>query len=56
MSTKRFAALPIRIKTYVAGVVLAGAITVLQSFYDLAFHPIGWNWAILAILTLASGS
>lgn len=56
MSTKRFAALPIGIKTYVACVVLAGAITVLQSFYDLASHPIGWNWAILAILTLASGS
>ena len=56
MSTKRFGALPIGIRTYVAGVVIAGAVTVLQSFYDLAFHPIGWNWAILAVLTLASGS
>jgi putative nucleotidyltransferase with HDIG domain len=56
MSTKRFRALPVGIRAYVAGVVVAGAVTVLQSFYDLTNHPIGWNWAILAILTLASGS
>ena len=30
--------------------------TVAQSFYDLAAHPIGWDWTILAILTLVSGS
>ena len=45
-----------RDELYVAGVVIAGALTVFQSFYDLTFHPIGWNWAILAVLTLVSGS
>lgn len=56
MPTMSFRALPLGIKMYIAGVVIAGAVTILQSFYDLTVHPIGWNWAILAILTLASGS
>jgi putative nucleotidyltransferase with HDIG domain len=43
-------------KAYVAGVVIAGAVTVIQSFYDLSVRPIGWHWIILAVLTLASGS
>ena len=29
---------------------------VIQSFYDLATHPIGWDWTLLALLTLLSGS
>src|SRR4051812_42358101 len=56
MSTPRFGGLPAGIKAYIACVVVAGAVTVVQSFYDLTVHPIGWNWAILAVLTLASGS
>ena len=56
MSNNRFKDLPIGTKIYISGVVIAGAATVLQSFYDLAAHPIGWNWAILAALTLVSGS
>lgn len=56
MAPTRFARLPLKTKAYVVGVTIAGAATVLQSFYALATHPIGWNWAILAILTLASGS
>jgi diguanylate cyclase (GGDEF)-like protein/putative nucleotidyltransferase with HDIG domain len=56
MSTTRFRALSVGTQAYVAGVVIAGAVTVLQSFYDLTVHPIGWNWTILAVLTLVSGS
>jgi len=56
MSNIRFRNLPTGTKAYVYVVVGAGAATVIQSFYDLASKPIGWNWAILAILTLVSGS
>jgi putative nucleotidyltransferase with HDIG domain/diguanylate cyclase (GGDEF)-like protein len=56
MSQNRFNTLSIGTKAYVTGVVIAGALTVLQSFYDLTVHPIGWNWTILAVLTLVSGS
>jgi diguanylate cyclase (GGDEF)-like protein/putative nucleotidyltransferase with HDIG domain len=56
MSITRFSALPLGTRAYVAGVVAAGAATVVQSFYDLAVHPIGWHWTILAVLTLVSGS
>ena len=56
MSASRFRALPTGTQAYVAGVVIAGAVTVLQSFYDLTVNPIGWNWTILAVLTLVSGS
>ena len=35
---------------------LAGAVTVLTVVLDLTVHPIGWNWTILAVLTLVSGS
>ncbi|MEO8074964.1 MAG: HD domain-containing phosphohydrolase [Acidobacteriota bacterium] len=56
MSPTNYKTLPLRTKAYVTGIVIAGAAIVLQSFYDLGAHPIGWNWIILAILTLASGS
>ena len=56
MSQSRFAGLSVGTRLYVTVVVVAGAATVLQSFYNLAAHPIGWDWAILAILTLLSGS
>ena len=54
--TIRFQALPLGTKLYVSLIVAAGAATVLQSFYDLTVHPIGWDWAVLAVLTLVSGS
>jgi hypothetical protein len=56
MSQNRFSTLTGGTKAYVTGVVIAGAATVLQSFYDLAVHPIGWKWTVLAVLTLVSGS
>lgn len=56
MSIPTVVQLPRRARAYVTVVCVAGAATVLQSFYDLAVHPIGWHWAVLAVLTLVSGS
>lgn len=43
-------------RLYVAVVVALGASTIFQSLYQLHIRPIGWNWFVLAILTLLSGS
>lgn len=43
-------------RLYVTSVVLLGIAAIAQSAYDLYVHPIGWNWFILAVLTLISGS
>src|SRR5215471_1000178 len=43
-------------RVYVAAVVALGGSTVLYSAYQLHARPIGWNWFILALLTLLSGS
>src|SRR5947209_5911174 len=43
-------------RTYVAAVVALGGLTILTSAYQLHARPIGWNWFILALLTLLSGS
>jgi diguanylate cyclase (GGDEF)-like protein/putative nucleotidyltransferase with HDIG domain len=56
MPPKTFSTLPRATQAYITVIVLAGAATVLQSTYDLATGNIGWNWTILAVLTLLSGS
>src|ERR1051326_2813893 len=43
-------------RVYVAAVVGLGGATILYSAYQLHARPIGWNWFILALLTLLSGS
>jgi diguanylate cyclase (GGDEF)-like protein/putative nucleotidyltransferase with HDIG domain len=43
-------------RTYVSAVVVLGGATILYSAYQLHSRPIGWNWFILALLTLLSGS
>lgn len=48
--------LPPRGRLYVSAVVALGAATIVQSAYQLHVRPIGWNWFILALLTLLSGS
>jgi putative nucleotidyltransferase with HDIG domain len=40
---------------YVVSVVALGAITIFHSAYQLNARPIGWNWFVLALLTLLSG-
>lgn len=48
--------LPTTGRVYVSAVVLAGAVAIADSFYQLYTRPIGWEWTILALLTLATGS
>src|SRR5688500_13934293 len=48
--------LPTLGKLYVIAVVGLGGATILHSAYQLHAKPIGWNWFILALLTLLSGS
>jgi diguanylate cyclase (GGDEF)-like protein/putative nucleotidyltransferase with HDIG domain len=43
-------------RAYVVAVVLLGACTIIQSVLHLYFYPVGWNWLLLAFLTLVSGS
>ena len=43
-------------RTYIGAVALIGTCTIAQSIHELYTHPIGWNWFVLAILTLISGS
>jgi putative nucleotidyltransferase with HDIG domain len=56
MAPNNFRHLSLGTRIYVGTIVIAGAGTIAQSFYDLTAHPIGWQWATLAILTLLSGS
>lgn len=48
--------LPTLGRLYVGAVVGLGGATIAYSAYQLHAHPIGWNWFILALLTLLSGS
>lgn len=43
-------------KSYITVVVIAGAATIIESVYRLYAQPIGWDWTVLALLTLVSGS
>src|SRR5438067_5526441 len=43
-------------RLYVSAVVGLGGATIVYSVYQLHSRPIGWNWFILALLTLLSGS
>jgi putative nucleotidyltransferase with HDIG domain len=56
MPTTRFRDLPRHTRAYIATIVIAGALAVAHSFFELHVHPIGWTWTILALLTLVSGS
>lgn len=56
MARKRFWALPAQARVYVACVVAAGAYTVVHSGNALLSQAPNWDWTILALLTLVSGS
>jgi diguanylate cyclase (GGDEF)-like protein/putative nucleotidyltransferase with HDIG domain len=56
MATKGFKQLSTATKAYVTGVICAGALTVAHSFHALATHDTPWDWTLLALLTLVSGS
>jgi diguanylate cyclase (GGDEF)-like protein/putative nucleotidyltransferase with HDIG domain len=56
MKTKRFGELSTATKAYVSTIIVAGALTVAHSIHALITQPPPWNWTILALLTLVSGS
>jgi diguanylate cyclase (GGDEF)-like protein/putative nucleotidyltransferase with HDIG domain len=56
MRPTQFAELSAVAKTYIVAVVIAGAATIVESVYRLSAQPIGWDWTVLALLTLVSGS
>lgn len=43
-------------RAYVVSVAMLGVCAIAESVYRLYSGPIGWNWFILAVLTLISGS
>src|SRR3954471_6388549 len=43
-------------RLYVTSITLLGACAIAQSAYALYAVPMGWNWFVLAVLTLVSGS
>jgi putative nucleotidyltransferase with HDIG domain len=43
-------------RVYVLVVAALGAATIIHSIVQLYLFPVGWNWIILALLTLLSGS
>ena len=43
-------------RVYVIVVAVLGAATIIHSAFQLYVDPLGWNWVVLAILTLLSGS
>jgi putative nucleotidyltransferase with HDIG domain len=56
MPQSRFTHLRKAPQAYVAVVVAIGLATVLESVYRLWADPVPWDWTILAVLTLLSGS
>ena len=56
MQRKRFGDLPRSARIYVTCVALAGACTAIHAFYQLISQAPKWDWTILAVLTLVSGS
>src|SRR3954466_6684348 len=56
MAIVRFRGLTTTTRIYIALVVVFGSLTISQSVVQLVLHNIGWSWAILALLTLVSGS
>ena len=56
MERKRFRALPKEAQFYVLCLTLAGACTVAHATFEIFRQPPKWDWIILALLTLVSGS
>jgi diguanylate cyclase (GGDEF)-like protein/putative nucleotidyltransferase with HDIG domain len=43
-------------RAYVTLITIVGMLAIGDSVYDLYANPIGWNWFVLALLTLTSGA
>lgn len=56
MTARHFESLSTAMRTYVGVIVVVGFATIMQSIVDILNDPKGWDWTLLAILTLVSGS
>lgn len=53
---KQLSELPLSARLYVSGVIALGAGAILESVVSLTRSPVGWDWIVLAGLTLLTGS
>jgi putative nucleotidyltransferase with HDIG domain len=56
MTARHYDSLSAAMRAYVGVIVVAGFATIVQSIVDILIDPKGWDWTLLAILTLVSGS
>jgi len=54
--SRQFTELRPSARLYVLGVIGLGAVTVVYSAVSLVQQPVGWDWLVLAALTLLTGS
>lgn len=54
--SRQFTELPTSARLYVVAVVSLGALAIVYSITSLIQQPVGWDWLILAALTLLTGS
>jgi putative nucleotidyltransferase with HDIG domain len=56
MTARHYDSLSAAMRAYVGVIVVVGFATIVQSIVDILIDPKGWDWTLLAILTLVSGS
>ena len=56
MTARHFQQLPRSTRAYIGVVIAVGSATIAHSFVQLYLRDIPWQWTVLALLTLASGS
>jgi putative nucleotidyltransferase with HDIG domain len=56
MTARHYDSLSAAMRAYVGIIVVAGFATIVQSIVDILIDPKGWDWTLLALLTLVSGS
>jgi putative nucleotidyltransferase with HDIG domain len=56
MTARHYDSLSAAMRAYVGVIVVAGFATIVHSIVDILLDPKGWDWTLLAILTLVSGS
>ena len=54
--TRQFSQLPRSGRLYVSAIITSGALTITHSIGSLVQQPTGWDWLVLAALTLLTGS
>jgi putative nucleotidyltransferase with HDIG domain len=54
--TRQFSQLPRSGRLYVSAIITSGALTITHSIGSVVQQPTGWDWLVLAALTLLTGS